>query len=1616
MSYAGLSQHLDISRLPSPGDRFDLLDLIGEGTYGEVYSARDRQTGQLVAVKVLENIPDNVEEIEEEFLVFRDLSQHPNLPTFTGIFLRRGATIEDDQLWFIMELCTGGSVTDLVQGLRSRGAKLTDQQIAYILRETVKALIYLHENHCMHRDVKGHNILLTEDARVKVVDFGVSSHLAATMARRNTSVGTPYWMAPEVIACEQQLDQSYDARCDVWSIGITAIELAEGDPPLCDLHPMRALFQIPRNPPPKLSRPEQYSPMLVDFIAECLVKDLEQRPFSRQLLAHPFLKAVANFEDKVRLELQQEIQRQRRDGRTPRRVEVTTKHGRLRSDRKSRPQKMYMDDLAGLEILTEDAIAEQIQKRFECNQIYTYIGDILLAVNPFANVGLYGSSYQKRYMGSVRSENPPHIYAIADAAHQALVHQKQNQAIVISGESGSGKTESANLLLKQLVFLGKAPNRNLEERILQVNPLMEAFGNARTGINSNSSRFGKYLELTMTRSGRVTGARISVYLLEQSRVVQQADGEGNFHIFYYLYDGLHADGRLAEYHLDEAFRRQHKYLADTCAPAQTNIERWRQLKGSFKVLGFRDDELDTVNRVLAAILNLGDLEFGEVATNDNTDNKARVIDVAPMHRVSKLLGVEPSDLLEALTSNSVVTRGETITRNNTVLEAAAARDAMAKGLYGRLFDWIVNQINLLLVYHRPNGPEQLAVGLLDIFGFENFPKNSYEQLCINIANEQIQYYFNQHIFTWEQQEYMAEGIPVDLVEFSDNRPILDMLLCRPLGLLALLDEESRFPRATDRSLIEKFHQNVKNKYYIRPKSDAVCFAIHHFAGRVVYQADGFLEKNRNFLPSEVIQLVRQSSYDMVRFLFQCPITKTGNLYSALQDTGSKQSVVKSDTKERCNSRGLASQSRAQQTVSTYFRYSLMDLLQKMVAGSPQFVRCIKPNDAKESKRFEAPKVIKQLRYTGVLETIRIRQHGFSHRFPFAEFLKRYCFLAFGYDEKVVANRENCRLLLVRLKMDGWALGKSKVFLKYYHVEFLSKLYEEQVRKIIIVQACVRRWLARTRFLRTRSRMSASAVMLQKHVRGWLTRRRISLLRERRNKERRERMETRDVRPLKRHDVESGKENQEQAAVVIQSYFRGYTIRKKRWCAEMESKTRHALNNAKSRIEAQKLLQREGLSMNEASRVVQRFYRTLKKHSQRTEAECVRTKKPLTPRDQQLELISFSQNVHLLNQEIHKNLRRNKPPVRLEEVDKFPPDYKRPPGFVLVPGLLGAVPGGDDAPSRYRRPSRENRSNGSTSEDATKRRSYSREAQSPPNDVLMVRNERKISPGWQQALQTDADRKLKGIVSNLKAVPAFSYLSPNTNTNPVVTDLKQLLRHSPPSAATEAPTKLKNTNVAMEQTHMKNVLGLVFLNKSTHQRPKKEKRDKKTPELPAQKVASRRILQTHEYQNVNEEAKQNKVLKIPVFRKFGDTNILVKNRKNLCMNNVACGAKFNGVYRPNITSFAQMERSPPLPESTSPQHKYSNFSISKYLNIDVKGPRSKVSSSRESSPNLTMSTNSSAKSSGSLEPENTEPASYLGPFNFRQLLRPTQGPTESLRKRKCLSPPTLPPPQRGRSFN
>lgn len=1050
--YEGISKHVDLLSLPPPGERFCLQRVVGEGTYGEVYAARDIYTDRMVAVKIMENIVDNVEEMDEEHRVLRDLCAHPNIPTYFGIFFQPAPTCrEDDQVWFVMELCTGGSVTDLVQGLRRSGGRLPEHIIAYILRETMEALRFLHEHRCMHRDVKGHNILLTEDGHVKLVDFGVSSHLDETMGRRNTSVGTPYWMAPEVVACERQLDYAYDIRCDVWSLGITAIELAEGEPPLADVHPMRALFQIPRNPPPKVRLPNEWSESFNDFIALCLIKDYEKRPLMVELMAHPFIAQVPKDPEEIREELVRILRVQQKLGYGKRLPEVTTKHGQLKTDRKSRPQPILVDDLSALETLTEDVIVDQLYQRYIRSQIYTYIGDILLAMNPFEKLPIYTEVISQRYRNRAKLDNPPHIFAVADSAYHSMMHQRRNQCVVISGESGAGKTESANLLLRQLVALGKANSRRLEDKILQVNPIMEAFGNAKTGINDNSSRFGKFLDLTFTGQGKITGAKLSVYLLEQSRVIWQAPQERNFHIFYYLYDGLADAGKLKSFFLDGCERTRHRYLQGAVTDSGTvaeHVKRFNNIKKGFQLLGFRPADDDTICCILAAILHLGDIEIRTLETKFHSDACA-VANNGKLPAVAQLLGLRAEALLEALTTSSIVTRGEVIHRRNSVQEAESARDAMAKALYARLFDWIVNQINQQLSFGRLSIGLPLSLALLDIFGFEDVQKNSFEQLCINIANEQIQFFFNQHVFAWEQQEYLKEGLSVQPVTFGDNRPLLDMFLGRPLGLLALLDEESHFPSATDQTLIEKFHSNIKSKYYVRPKSNALQFTIWHHAGKVTYDAHNFVDKNRNFLPSEIVQLLRQSKLPVVQVLFQCPLTKTGQLYSPSQYAC-----------QNLSTQSLVSQGKALQTTATSFRYSLMDLLHKMSVGLPHFVRCIKPNDQRLPAAFARDKVLCQLRYTGVIETVHVRQQGFSHRFSFAEFLKRYSFLGFSAHEKIAVNRENIHLLLVRLKLDDYAIGRTKVFLKYYHVEYLSRLHEQQLRKIVIAQSAVRRWLAK----------------------------------------------------------------------------------------------------------------------------------------------------------------------------------------------------------------------------------------------------------------------------------------------------------------------------------------------------------------------------------------------------------------------------------------------------------------------------------------------------------------------------------------------------------------------------
>uniref|UniRef100_A0A8C2B178 non-specific serine/threonine protein kinase n=1 Tax=Cyprinus carpio TaxID=7962 RepID=A0A8C2B178_CYPCA len=1094
---------------PDPSNTWEIIETIGKGTYGKVYKVLNRVNGSKAAVKILDPIHDIDEEIEAEYNILKALSDHPNVVKFFGMFYKKDVK-NGDQLWLVLELCNGGSVTDLAKGMLKRGDRMEEPIIAYILHEALMGLQHLHINKTIHRDIKGNNILLTTEGGIKMVDFGVSAQLTNTRLRRNTSVGTPFWMAPEVIACEQQLDSTYDERCDVWSLGITAIELGDGDPPLADLHPMRALFKIPRNPPPTLHQPELWSNDFNDFICKCLIKDFELRPNVFELLQHVFIKQIVGREKTLQKQLMELIDLNQQMG-----VIEKTRHERIHTKKgsymKSQSQTCDdVEDLATLEVLDENTITEQLQRRYATEQIYTYVGDILIAVNPFQKTELYTPEHSKIYVGAKRTSNPPHIYAVADIAYQSMVSHNTDQCIVISGESGAGKTESAHLLVQQLTVLGKANNQTLQEKILLVNSLVEAFGNACTVINDNSSRFGKYLEMKFTCGGTVVGAQISDYLLEKSRVIHRAVGERNFHIFYYIYAGLAERKKLGHYKLSDS--KTPKYLHNENVKLVPDIvgnafykEQFETVEQCFKVIGFTLEELGSVYSTLAGILNAGDVEFTSVASEHQTD-KSNISNMAVLESAASLLCIRADELQEALTSHCVVTRGETIVRSNTVEKAIEVRDAMSKALYGRLFSWIVNRINSLLKLDSLSEDKGLNIGILDIFGFENFKRNSFEQLCINIANEQIQFYFNQHIFAWEQDEYLNEDVDARVIEYEDNRPLLDLFLQKPMGMLALLDEESRFPQATDQTLVEKFEDNLKSKNFWRPKRVDLGFGIHHYAGKVIYNASGFLAKNRDALPADIVLLLRSSENELIRKLVTHPLTKTGLLFTLY-----KYLTPLVDTthhpRETTNMKT--------QTVASYFRYSLMDLLSKMVAGQPHFVRCIKPNNDRQAHKFDREKVLIQLRYTGILETAKIRRQGYSHRILFNNFIERYSILAFRANEEPPMNPETCAVILEKVKLENWVLGKTKVFLKYYHAEQLNLMVRQTTDRIVLVQAYVRGWLAFRRYRLMLDKREQSAVVLQSVCRGYLARQKYKELLDEKNK----------------------------AAAKIQAHYRGHKERK-----------------------------------------------------------------------------------------------------------------------------------------------------------------------------------------------------------------------------------------------------------------------------------------------------------------------------------------------------------------------------------------------------------------------------------------------------------------------------------------
>ncbi|XP_029034013.2 neither inactivation nor afterpotential protein C isoform X2 [Osmia bicornis bicornis] len=1197
-------QRLD--SIQDPGKRYLLRECIGSGVCGDVYEAIDQQAGnKKVAVKVQKLTPESQSLIIEEYKVLRDFATHPNLPDFYGIYRRRsGKKTEYDQIWFVMELCDGGTVMDLVHGLLSKDKKMREEHIGFILREVIQAMAFLHENNVMHRDIRGNNIVLTREGEVKLVDFGLSRMVQSEMGKRYTCIGSPCWMAPEVAASKGNTsDAGYGNRADVWAVGITAIEIADGKPPFQDMHPTRALFQIVRNPPPNLYRPSNWSQNFNDFIAECLEKNPENRPYMAEIAEHPFLADIPEDDFLMTKEIKILMMDVGTKGRQERRPEVIVRKGFLKTHQTDPLEPMFMEDLAALETLTEDTILDELHERLRQGYYHSFIGDILLILNPNEKQDIYGSDYHTKYQCKSRSDNAPHIFSVGDSAFQDVLHNEEPQHILLAGESNSGKTTNMLYLIEHLMYLGKSL-QDTGARLMKAIKVLHAFSNAATPLNPNSTRCVLQIQTTYGSSGKASGGIFWLYQLEKWRVSTRDRNQSNFHVFYYFYDGLDAMNKLKQYNLPAGRRMRYLRISEKGTERKRsfkvrndprgNVVKFDELKENLKILEM-DEYCETIWKVMAAILTLGEIRFVEgnngEADMDNND---------AANRVAQLLNLDEKKFVWALLNYCIISGGAVVRKKHTCDEAKEARDVLANTIYQRLVDWIVNTINHKFTVTRTLFGDKYVINVMDLFGFECFAVNRLEQLIVNTMNEQMQCYYNQRVFAWEMQEQEEEDIPVQRLHFYDNKDAIDHLMSKDRGLFSVIDDASKH-MLDYQYIMNKLEQRAENVYIKAASSHE--FTVAHYTGKLIYDASEMAEKNRDFIPPEMIETLRQSSIETMKEMFTNKLTKTGNLTIVVEhpkvadkktSKGKWGALMQETAKpKRYNtaSRGQYSQTRKIRTSAATFKSTSLEILKNLSTGSGSggihFIRCIRSDLEGAPRGFYREVVRQQIRALAILDTAKARQRGYPHRISFPEFLRRYQFLAFDFDENVEITKDNCRLLLIRLKMEGWVIGKTKVFLKYYNEEYLSRLYETQVKKIVKVQCMMRAFLAR------KSMASKITSTVKKEV----------------------------VKKASIKKKEASVElSEDQAAVMIQKAYRGHAVRK-----EM------APQLGKGPIDPQMMDMMKFYSSKWRSKSI--FQVLLRYRAARYQ-----------------DLVQFSQQVHLFNQAIVGSLTQTNNQISLDKVE------------------------------------------------------------------------------------------------------------------------------------------------------------------------------------------------------------------------------------------------------------------------------------------------------------------------------------------------------------------------------
>uniref|UniRef100_A0A9J8CBL7 Myosin VAb n=1 Tax=Cyprinus carpio carpio TaxID=630221 RepID=A0A9J8CBL7_CYPCA len=717
------------------------------------------------------------------------------------------------------------------------------------------------------------------------------------------------------------------------------------------------------------------------------------------------------------------------------------------------------NDLTALSYLHEPAVLHNLRVRFtDSKLIYTYCGIILVAINPYESLSIYGSDIISAYSGQNMGDMDPHIFAVSEEAYKQMARDEKNQSIIVSGESGAGKTVSAKYAMRYFATVsGSSAEARVEEKVLASSPIMEAIGNAKTTRNDNSSRFGKYIEIGFDRNHHIIGANMRTYLLEKSRVVFQASEERNYHIFYQLCACAH----LPEFEpLKLGSADDFPYTNQGRSPIIEGVNDLKEMEATrkaFSLLGITEAHQMGLFQILSAILHLGNVEVKERGSSSCGISVSLFCD---------LTEVSYESMAHWLCHKKLKTATEILNKPVTRLEATNGRDALAKHIYAKIFSWIVSQVNKAL---STSSKPHSFIGVLDIYGFETFEVNSFEQFCINYANEKLQQQFNMHVFKLEQEEYMKEQIPWTLIDFYDNQPCINLIEAK-MGLLDLLDEECTMPKGSDDSWAQKLYNThlKKSSHFEKPRMSNKAFIILHFADKVEYQCDGFLEKNKDTVNEEQINVLKASKFDLLVELFQD------------EETPAAPSSTAPPGRAKLG-RSTQSFREHKKSVGLQFRNSLHLLMDTLNATTPHYVRCIKPNDVKAPFMLDPHRAVQQLRACGVLETIRISSAGFPSRWTYQEFFSRYRVLM--RQKEFLSDRKlTCQSVLERLvqNKDKYQFGKTKIFFRAGQVAYLEKLRADKLRAACInIQKTIRCWLARKKYLRIRQ----ATITLQKYTRG-----------------------------------------------------------------------------------------------------------------------------------------------------------------------------------------------------------------------------------------------------------------------------------------------------------------------------------------------------------------------------------------------------------------------------------------------------------------------------------------------------------------------------------------------------